>query len=156
MQKFLNKKTILEIIRFLIVGSVATLVDYFMTGLYEFMVLKDEFNHFYDVFFRIDFPTHVVLKATTLGFLSGLIVNYFLSIIFVYDELGNSKSKKGFIVFAILSLIGLLISNIGMYLGYDLLNINQWIVKILVTGVVLIYNYISKRLIIFRKGELHA
>lgn len=37
-----------------------------------------------------------------------------------------------------------------MYVGFDVLHINEWIVKIVLTIIVLIYNYITKRLIIFK------
>ena len=42
-----------------------------------------------------------------------------------------------------------------MWLGFDVCGINEWIVKILVTFVVLVYNYLSRKFIIFtdKKGE---
>lgn len=39
-----------------------------------------------------------------------------------------------------------------MYVGFDVLHINEWIVKIVLTIIVLIYNYITKRLIIFKRS----
>lgn len=41
---------------------------------------------------------------------------------------------------------------LGMYVGFDVLHINEWIVKIVLTIIVLIYNYITKRLIIFKRS----
>ena len=38
-----------------------------------------------------------------------------------------------------------------MYLGYDLLHIDEWIVKIFLTAVVLVYNYLTRKFFIFRK-----
>ena len=150
--KIRKNEIIKEIFRFLIVGFIATLVDYLVTGLYEYIVSRESFGSFLEVFSKKDIKTSVVLVATTLGFLSGLLVNYICSIMFVYKEKGYSQTKLGFLVFTILSLVGLLISNIGMYIGYDLLKINQWVVKVVMTFVVMIYNYVSKRLIIFKKA----
>ena len=57
----------------------------------------------------------------------------------------------GFLLFSLLSAGGLAIHLLGMYLGYDLLHINEWIVKIILTAVVLVYNYITRKVLIFRK-----
>ncbi len=59
-------------------------------------------------------------------------------------------------MFTLLSVVGLAIHLLGMWVGYDLLHINEWIVKIVLTVVVLIYNYISKRLFLFRKQKKDA
>lgn len=152
LKKVVNKQNFLEVIRFLIIGGIATIVDYLAMGVYEYFMEPTGFDSFLDVFTRNDIKTSVVMVGTTLGFLSGLIVNYVFSITFVYEEKGNSKTALGFAIFSILSLIGLLISNVGMWLGYDICNFNQWIVKIVMTIIVMCYNYISKRLIIFKKS----
>ena len=69
----------------------------------------------------------------------------------MFSEKGKSKSVYGFTVFAILSAIGLGIHLVGMYIGYDLLGINEWIVKIILTAIVMVYNYVSKKLLLFKK-----
>ena len=56
-------------------------------------------------------------------------------------------------LFVVLSVVGLLINMGGMYVGYDLLGINEWITKIIMTIIVLVYNYISRKLFIFKKKE---
>ena len=91
--------------------------------------------------------------GTGVGFILGLVFNYIFSIIFVFDEKGKSKSVGGFFLFAILSLIGLGIHLIGMYLGYDLMHMNEWIVKIVLTLVVLVYNYLTRKLLLFKKTK---
>ena len=71
----------------------------------------------------------------------------------MFEHKGNSKTVKGFAVFAGLSAIGLGIHILGMYLGYTVLGINEWIVKIFLTVVVLVYNYASKRLLLFVRKD---
>ena len=89
--------------------------------------------------------------GTGVGFLAGLAVNYILSVLFVFDEKGNSRTLSGFVVFALLSAGGLAINVLGMYLFVDLAHWNEWLIKILLTLVVLVYNYVTRKLIIFRK-----
>ena len=54
-------------------------------------------------------------------------------------------------MFALLSLVGLCIHLIGMFIGYDLLGINEWIIKIVLTFVVLVFNYISRKKFVFKE-----
>ena len=39
---------------------------------------------------------------------------------------------------------------VGMWLGYDICGINEWITKILMTMIVLVYNYVTRKLFIFK------
>ena len=154
-----GKKLFWEIFRFLIVGGVATVIDMLVMGVVLYLFDASLYPHFYNVFYGGGEPTAIAtVVGTGCGFLAGLVVNYICSVIFVFDEKGDSRSVKGFLIFFILSAVGLAIHLIGMYLGYDLLGINEWIVKIVLTVVVLIYNYISKRLIIFtnKRGKNDA
>ena len=130
-QNFTNKHPRLaEIIRFLIVGGLATVVDYLAMGIILYCFNPNLYPHFYNVWVGGDKPsTLATVFGTGVGFVVGLIFNYIFSILFVFHEKGQSRSVKGFIVFTILALGGLLIHLVGMYLGYDLLHINEWIIK---------------------------
>ena len=140
----------MEFVRFIIVGGLATIVDMFVMGVILYAFNPKLYPAFYNVWYGGLSPsTAATVVGTCCGFLSGLVVNYALSVLFVFINKGNSKSVIGFAVFAGLSAIGLGIHTGGMYIGYTLLGINEWIVKIFLTVVVLIYNYISKRFILF-------
>ena len=140
-----------EILRFLIVGGIATLVDMFAMGVVMYLMQKDIYPSFINVFINTPTPsTLATIVGTTCGFIIGLIVNYFLSIAFVFNNKGKSKSAKGFIIFTLLSIIGLIINIIGTYIGFDLMKLNQWLIKIIMIIIVLVYNYISKKLILFK------
>lgn len=154
-QYLTTHKTIAEIIRFLIVGGIATIIDMLCMGITMYAMQKDIYSSFINVFINAPSPsTMATIVGTTVGFIAGLIINYILSILFVFNEKGDSKSTKGFLIFVLLSAIGLFINIIGTYIGYDLLHIHQWIVKILMILVVLVYNYISKKLILFRNKKV--
>ena len=149
---FKDKPVLGEIVRFIIVGGIATVVDFLCMGLLMYLMQKDIYSSFINVFINAPTPsTLATILGTSFGFVCGLIVNYILSILFVFNEKGNSKSTKGFIIFTVLSVIGLGINILGTFIGFDLLHINQWLVKIIMTIIVLIYNYISKKLVLFKK-----
>ena len=141
-----------EVIRFLIIGGTATLIDMFVMALVIYFSSKSSFNSFFDVFINKHSTSgFIVALASALGFVVGLIFNYIFSFKFVYK--GNNdfaKTKKGFFFFTGLSLIGLLIQTIGVYIGYSVFNINEWIVKIIFVIIVLIFNYITRKIFIFK------
>lgn len=142
--------TLCEFVRFLIVGGFATVVDMLIMGVVLYAFDPTLYPAFYNVWVGGRDPsTAATVVGTCCGFLSGLMVNYALSVMFVFVNKGKSKTVIGFAVFAGLSAIGLAIHTVGMYIGYTLLGINEWIVKIFLTVVVLIYNYVSKRLLLF-------
>ena len=140
-----------EIIRFLIVGGSATIVDYLAMGITLYCFNPSLYPHFYNVWIGGDNPSTIAtIIGTGIGFIAGLIFNYIFSILFVFHEKGESRSLKGFTIFTLLAIVGLLIHLVGMYLGYDLLHINEWIVKTFFTLVVLVYNYITRKIFIFK------
>lgn len=142
-----------EILRFIICGGAATLIDMFVMGVVLYLFQPDNYPSFWGVFFNKSLcpPSTVsTVVGTGTGFLSGLIFNYIISVIFVFNEKGRSKTILGFLLFSLFSAIGLGIHLSGMYLCYDLLGINEWIVKIVLTVVVLIYNFVTRKWFLFR------
>lgn len=151
---FEKHATLAEIIRFLIIGGIATIIDFVVMGVVLYIFEPSAYSGFLDVYIgAVEPSTAATIVGTGVGFVMGLVFNYVFSVKFVYTDKGNSKSAMGFIMFTILSVIGLGIHLLGMWIGYDLLHINEWIVKIVLTFVVLVYNYISKKLIIFKKEK---
>lgn len=144
-----------EIFRFCIVGGVATVVDFFVMGVVLYLFAPSLYPKFFNVFIGGNAaPSFVAnMVGTGVGFLVGLLVNYALSVGFVFINKGNSKTALGFLGFALLSAVGLGLHELGMYLLNSLCGVNEWIVKILMTMLVLIYNYISRKLIIFKEKK---
>lgn len=146
-----------EIFKFLLIGGTATIIDFLLMSVFIYAFKAESFGYnFFDVFLNSKnvSETWLVVCATGIGFAGGLVFNYSFSIIFVFEDTKFAKTKKGFLYFSGLALIGLGIHLLGMYLGYDLLKINEWIVKIFLTIVVLVFNYITRKKLIFKtKGE---
>ena len=57
-------------------------------------------------------------------------------------------TSKEFIVFIVLSVIGLGLNSLIMYVSVDLLHIHEMISKIIATAIVMVYNFITRKIFI--------
>jgi len=149
----LNQKypRLMEIARFIIVGGLATVIDFAISGIFWYFTNREIYPKFYNILWgAIGEPsTWSTVVGTALGFGISLIVNYLLSLLFVFEEKGDGKTVKGAVLFLIFSLIGLGIHILGMYLLFDLAGLNEWLIKITLTIVVLVFNYVTRKVFIF-------
>ena len=126
------KKLIIQIIKFGIVGVVATIIDFGIL-----MFLKEIVG--------ID-----ILFASAVSFAASVIVNYLLSMLFVFK--GNSSNKvKEFIIFVLLSIGGLLINQFVMWIGTGIFNLYYLWVKIFSCIFVPVYNFITRKILLEEK-----
>ena len=149
---FKEHQTLAEIARFVIVGGFATVIDFFCMSLfiYFFNMPGYDYNLFYVFISKGTASAWSVVVGTGVGFVISLVFNYLLSIIFVFQNNNDfAKTTKGALAFVILAVVGLGIHTLFMYIGYDLLHINEWIVKIFLTLVVMVFNYITRKKLIF-------
>ncbi|MBS6203772.1 MAG: GtrA family protein [Firmicutes bacterium] len=98
-----------------------------------------------------------VILANTIAFTVSAVVNYILSIVFVFDTDKKANKGKQFIIFFLLAVGGLIINNIVLKLGTLVLD-TFWsrsyiIVKPFATGVVMVYNFITRKLFIEKKEK---
>ncbi len=143
-----KKDLLYEIIRYLLVGGIAFLADYFVFFIFEEFV------------FKID--THMTVAiSTAMGFCTGLAVNYILSLTFVFTSAKGTKrgkTPKDMALFVIIGVIGLLLTEAGMFGGLKILSLlqidffgrNSLLVKPFVTVAVLAWNYIGRKVLIFK------
>ena len=128
------RKLIEQMIKFGFVGFLCFFIDY------GIMVLLTEVAGI------------VYLVSSACSFTVSVIVNYILSVTFVFETDKEKSRIKEFIVFVFLSIIGLGINQLCMWVGVELLHISYLIVKIGATAVVMVYNFISRKLIIEKKA----
>lgn len=98
-----------------------------------------------------------VLVANLLAFVVSATVNYILSILFVFETDKNKNRVKEFLLFFALSVGGLIINEIVMWAGTKVLD-PFWsrsyiIVKPFATGVVMVYNFITRKIFIEKKPD---
>ena len=148
------QKVVFEFARFVLTGAVTTLIDIIVMGVVLYLFNPKLYPHFFNVWFGGGNPSTIAtVVGTSVGFGVGIVCSYLLSICFVFNNKGNSKTAKGTILFFVFSIVGFLLNMAGMWLGYDIIGINEWIVKIIMTLVVLVYNFITRKLFIFKKTE---
>jgi len=126
------KKLIIQLIKFGIVGVIATLID-----LAVLMILKE--------FMKVD-----VLAASAVAFSVSVIANYILSMLFVFESRGNSKVKE-FLVFVVLSIGGLLFNQLIMWIGTEIMTAYYLWVKAFALVFVPIYNFITRKIFLEKK-----
>lgn len=85
------------------------------------------------------------LMATTISFTVSIVVNYFLSMKYVFEHKDDLSRRREFTIFAILSAIGLGLNDLYMFIGVGLLNIGTMAMKLISTFFVTWYNYFSRR-----------
>lgn len=126
----MDKKTSLlrQIIRFGFVGGSAFVIDY---GIMIFLTEVFEINY---------------LVSSAVSFTVSVIYNYILSVKWVFDVSGNRSKTQDFAVFIVLSIIGLGINQLVMWLAVDILGIFYMISKIGATAIVMVYNFITRKM----------
>ena len=150
-----NKKDRFEFARFFFVGCLTTLLDMFVMGVILYLFDSSLYTKFYNVWFgQAGEPsTTATVIGTGVGFMLGIIASYLLSIFYVYKDKGNSRTLKGAVLFFALAIGGMALNMAGMWLGYDIIGINEWITKVVMTLITLFYNYYSRKIFIFKKSK---
>jgi putative flippase GtrA len=127
-----------EFLRYCAVGGVAFLADFLSLTLCRELLFAGDAGLF---------------AATTVGFLVGIAVNYALSLLFVFtrdDQKAKGRRASAFLVFLVVGVIGLGLTHLGMWAGSVALRFDYRLVKIVVAGIVLIWNYLGRKLLVFR------
>ena len=86
------------------------------------------------------------LVSNCLSFIISVIVNYILSMKFVFKSVNNNKVFD-FIIFVVLSVVGLGLNSLIMFICTDYIGIHYTISKIGATGVVMVFNFVSRKVV---------
>ena len=92
-----------------------------------------------------------VYLSVLLGFAAGHVTNYILSLLFVFrspEEQQRGWTWNAFLLFTLVGGMGAAITEFGMWIGYGLMHGNYAVVKIFVAGIVVIWNYVGRKLIV--------
>jgi putative flippase GtrA len=129
--RFLSKtqNTIVQFVRYLFVGGFAALVD---TGCLYILHKHLGFHH---------------LSAAAIGFLLGLITNYVISILWVFESRGRIKEE--FTLFALIGIGGLMWTEVILWLSVEVAQISVMLAKGIALVLVLIWNFGMRKKFVF-------
>ena len=131
------KKLIAQFMKFGVVGFIAFIIDY---G--TMIALTEIFGVPY-------------LISTTVGFIVSVIFNYLASMKYVFARRDDIGRAREFTVFVVLSVIGLGLNDVLMWGFVDMLGGDYRLMKILVTALVMVYNFVTRK-IFLEKHEKNA
>lgn len=132
-EKLKNSKRFMEMFRFVITGGLSFVVDY---GILIGLTTGLSVNY---------------LISSAISFTVSVIVNYYLCVLWVFDGADKSNDKKVVTMFIGSSVIGLIFNQILMYLFVSILGVFYMIAKIITTAIVMVWNYVMKKMALVRK-----
>lgn len=122
------KKLIAQFMKFGVVGVIAFIIDFGV------MVFLTEV-------FAVPY-----LISTTIAFAVSVIFNYVASMRYVFVRKDDMSRRREFIIFVLLSVIGLVLNDVFMWLLVDFFFIDYRISKIITTVLVAIWNFVSRKI----------
>lgn len=142
------KKLIEQIVKFGVVGVISFLID-----MAVFSLLNYGFGMYY-------------LTATFFGFVISVVFNYLASMKYVFERKENADKRVEFVIFVVLSVVGLGINELIIWICVDGIYHNwaammelmsrggaEMAGKIIATAVVMVYNFISRKIFLEKKGS---
>ena len=133
--RFPRKSLAGQFLRYMVTGGFAFVADF---GLFALCLYA--------------FGWHYLL-ANLVGLVAGLVLNYLMSILWVFTACKRIlKTKKGieFVLFALVGIAGVGINQVLMYLMVDGLGINEMVSKMIAAVLVLMWNFGARKLMLFR------
>lgn len=127
------RKLIEQIMKFGVVGVIAFVIDFGVM-----------------VFLTEVFGIDPVISATV-SFIISVVFNYAASMRYVFSHREGMTRTREFVIFVVLSAIGLGINDLLIWAGTDLASFDYRLVKIFATAVVMVWNFVTRK--IFLEGE---
>lgn len=151
-----NRRARHEFLKSVAIGIIAGALDFFIMAVIIYIEGRGTFKGFSSVFTgeTVDglphlTPISVYLTANMLGFIASLTFNYAMCCFFVYQYGNVGRNKIGFVKFLAFALIGLTLSTVSSAIGYNATQGNVWAVKIIVTAVVAVFNFFTRKYFVF-------
>ena len=127
---------LIKFFRYAFVGGIAFVVDYLFFAIFSLILGDGNIS---------------IALSTTGGFIAGLITNFALSKKFVFTEnarVGNSFFE--FFSYGLIGVVGCVINILLMLLFVNVFHIIKYIAKVLVSLIVLVYNYLARKILLYK------
>lgn len=99
----------------------------------------------------VEFLDFHYLWAATCGFTLGVVVNFYLSVYWVFSAQSANKARI-FVPFVVLALCGLGITNLAMFVGVEWLSLPYSVSKVGATFIAMVFNFCSRKILLERKS----
>lgn len=131
----------IQFFRYCFVGGLATLVEGGALWLIQHFVFKEQ----------VGFTVYI---SQGIAFVLGLIANFILSKLFVFQEKSEKTNAVGeFVTYTVIGVIGLLIKELLLWCFNIQLGVHYMLVWVVSTVIVLIWNYAARRVVLYRKKK---
>jgi len=125
------EKTLHQFLRYLVAGGTATMVDLsVLFVLYQFLHVN-------------------YLIAGALGYFCGIMTNFTVNVLFVFESTG--RMKKEFIIFASVGAVGLLWTELILWTFSEKFHFPVIVAKLVAVIFVLFWNFFMRKKLVFRK-----
>lgn len=94
------------------------------------------------------------LYAAALGFSAGCVVNYFASKYFVFEDRSANSQGVTATLFVLVGIGGLLLNQLILFVGVDLLSVDYRLSKIISAGIVFWFNFLIRGFFVFKDPDL--
>jgi putative flippase GtrA len=121
-----------QLLRYIIVGAIAFIAD--LTSLF---ILTEVFGFYYII-------------SASIAFVIGLMINYYLSIKWVFHKRNLSNKWIEFQIFAIIGIIGLFLNAFLMWIFTDYTGVYYLYSKIITAILILFWNFTARKIILFK------
>lgn len=131
-------------------GIVGQFLRYFVTGGLAFVV---DFGAFALALYYFDIH---YLISNLIGLAAGNVVNYLLTVRWVFSTEKRKMEKHVFlevVVFVLISLFGMGLNELLMYVFVGVLHIQEMVSKVGAAIIVLLYNFLARKFILFKSGS---
>lgn len=131
------KKIIEQIFKFGIVGIIAAIID------------------FGTLFILTTFLDTYYLLSAAIAYILSTVFNYIASMQYVFvSKFDKSEKNKEFLIFVILSVIGLAINELIMWFFVEEFSLHYIISKVIATTIVMVWNFITRKIFLEGTKEL--
>lgn len=124
---------LIQLLRYTIVGGFAFIVD--IGTLY---ILTEYFNVYY-------------LLSACIAFILGLIINYILSVKWVFKHRAMNNRKLEFLLFTLIGIFGLMLNEFFLWIFTDILLIYYLLSKIITVAIVYLWNFFARKILLFNR-----
>lgn len=129
------QKILTQLAKFVIAGVITTLIDWAIYfALCHFLAMDP-------------------LVAQLFSFTASTAVSYYINTLWVFDTTKNKTRRRLVAEFFFFSFCGLVITEIMLFVMIDKMGVNYMIAKVIATAVVMVFNFITRKMFLEEKKQ---